>query len=284
MESHMLGDLPPALLRALRFLAVPALFILILVIGAVTIHLWLALDSLSSQVRILEGSLQTMEAEVAVLPPERPMPVVQPTFESMELATLGAPYLGEDTAPLTLLEFTDYQCPYCRRHAINTLPRLISEYVQMGKLRYVIREMPVEANHPLAAKAAEAALCAHDQGRYWEMHDTLFANPDRMLLDELKQHAEALGLDVIRFDNCLDVGEKRSRVLDDVKAGKKAGMRGTPAFFLGPTPPSDEGVFLVTEIIHGAESYEELAQRIDTLLITTTTPAVESDSPSVEDD
>ena len=279
----MLGDRPPALLRALRSFAVTALFILVLVIGAVTIHLWLALDSLSSQVRMLEGGLQKMEADVVVSPPELPTPVAQPTVQSIELATLGAPYLGEDTAPLTLLEFTDYQCPYCRRHAINTLPRLISEYVQKGKLRYVVREMPVEGNHPQAAKAAEAALCAHDQGRYWDMHDTLFANPDRMLLDELKQHAEALGLDVIRFDNCLDVGEKRSRVLDDIKAGKQAGMRGTPAFFLGPTPPSDEGVFLVTEIIHGAESYEELARRIDTLLNTNTTPAVVSDSPSVED-
>jgi protein-disulfide isomerase len=280
MESGMPEHTPPARSRVLEAFAAPLLLISVLVIGALTVHLWTELDSLKSDVAAITTAIEKIQAEVVALPPGKPTPAAKPAFAPIELTTTGAPFLGDEAAPLTLLEFTDYQCPYCRRHAINTLPRLISDYVKTGKLRYVIREMPVEANHPLAGKAAEAALCAHDQGGYWEMHDTLFANQDRMLPEDLKLHANSQGLDATRFNNCLDAGEKRRRVLDDVKAGKKAGMRGTPAFFLGPTPPSDEGVFLVTEMIHGAESYEEIAQRIDALLVT----SLVNDSPSLADE
>jgi protein-disulfide isomerase len=196
--------------------------------------------------------------------PHRP---AQAAFQPVELDTKGTLFLGNRDAPVTLIEFTDYQCPYCRRHAVNTLPRLIADYVDTGKLRYLIREMPVEANHPFAGKTAEAALCAGDQGGYWAMHDRLFANQDRLRPEDLRSHAQALGLDTVQFDHCLDSGEKRKQILKDMRAGKQAGMRGTPAFFLGLSRSEKTGTFKATEVIHGAKSYPDFAILLDDLLI-----------------
>jgi protein-disulfide isomerase len=87
-----------------------------------------------------------------------------------------APVKGNPNAKLTLIEFSDYQCPFCRRHAENTLPSLDKEYIATGKVRYVFHDFPLEAIHPQAFKAAEAAHCAGEQQKYWEMHGRLFAN------------------------------------------------------------------------------------------------------------
>ncbi len=186
------------------------------------------------------------------------------TFQPLVFSTEGAAYLGDRDAPITLIEFTDYQCPYCRRHVVGTLPSIIKDYVESGQLRYVVRELPVESRHPLAAKAAEAALCAGDQDKYWAMHDKLFANQARLHPDELKSYASSLGLNVTQFNQCLDNGDKRKRVQEDVKTGFRAKVRGTPTFFLGLT---GEGLqFKATRVIRGAKTYPEFAIVFDELL------------------
>ncbi len=92
---------------------------------------------------------------------------------------------GSKNAPLTMIEFSDYQCPFCKRHAEQTVPVLIKDYVAAGKVRYAFRDFPLAAIHPLATKAAEAARCAGDQGKYWEMHDRLFARQDELQAEKL---------------------------------------------------------------------------------------------------
>jgi protein-disulfide isomerase len=187
-------------------------------------------------------------------------------FQPMDLSVAGAPALGEAGAVVTIIEFTDYQCPFCRRHSAQTVPQLVKDYVETGKLRYVMREFPLASIHPQATKAAEAALCAGDQGKYWDMHDAFFANPRKLALKDLKAHAEGFGLDMKDFSECLDDGKYAQRVQKDLADGAKAGVRGTPTFFLGLTDPTDPTKIRATKTLRGAQSYAAFKQIIDALI------------------
>ncbi len=116
------------------------------------------------------------------------------------------PSRGPEDAPVTVVEFTDYQCPFCARHYQLTYPRLFQEYGD--RIQYVVRNFPIVQNHPHAAKAAEAAECAFVQGRFWQYHDRLFENSSGLDNESLERYARDLGLDSSRFDRCLDSGDK----------------------------------------------------------------------------
>ncbi len=151
------------------------------------------------------------------------------------------PSKGPDSAPITIVEFSDFQCPFCGR-AKNTVDEVVKNYGD--KVRLVFRHFPLSF-HENAPKAAEAAACAQDQGKFWEYHDKLFANQQALKVDDLKKHAADLGLDAARFNECLDSGKKAEIVKKDQSAGEKAGVSGTPAFFingivLSGAVPADE--------------------------------------------
>ncbi len=190
----------------------------------------------------------------------------QTKFEPLDLGIAGAATLGAAIAPVTLVEFTDYQCPYCRRYNLQTKPQLIKDYVEAGKLRYVLREFPIESIHPRAFKAAEAALCAGDQDRYWDMNALFFRNQKRLRPEDLVRHAETLGLDMAGFRDCLDGGKYTQRVRDDLRDGTAAGVRGTPSFFLGLTDPDDPSKIKATKFLRGAQPYLVFKQAIDALI------------------
>lgn len=141
---------------------------------------------------------------------------------------------GPADAPITIIEFSDYECPFCVR-AEPTVKELLDAYP--GKIRIVYRDFPLPM-HAKAPKAAEAAHCAGDQGKYWEMHGQLFANAQKLDVPDLKDHARAIGLDAAKFDQCLDSGEKAKVVEMHKKAGEEAGVTGTPAFFINGRPLS----------------------------------------------
>ncbi|HET9551328.1 MAG TPA: thioredoxin domain-containing protein [Anaeromyxobacteraceae bacterium] len=164
------------------------------------------------------------EAKVEVLLP----PYLPP---KVEVAATG-PTKGPDAAPVTIVEFSDYQCPYCAR-AEGTVKDLLELEKYKGKIKLVYRDYPLPS-HNLAPKAAEAAHCAGDQGteKYWAMHGKLFAAAPKLEVTDLKAYARELGLDGGRFDKCLDSGEKAKTVQEHAKAGEEAGVRGTPAFFI----------------------------------------------------
>ncbi len=156
-----------------------------------------------------------------------------PTFAeltSVEVQIEGRPYRGPDDAPVTLLEFTDYECPFCAQHFRQTYPGLLSEYE--GKLKYVIRNFPLSSIHPQAQRAAEAAECAEEQGRFWEYHDLLFQRAPALGMEHLTAYAAEVGLDVERFDDCLESGRKADVVAADFDAGLSYGVSGTPTFFI----------------------------------------------------
>lgn len=186
-------------------------------------------------------------------------------FKSMVLSIGDGPFKGASDARVTLVEFTDYQCPFCARHQKQTVPQLVDKYVKTGKLKYVVRDFPLKAIHPAAVKAAEAPHCAGDSGKYWEMHDRLFANPQALAQNDLVAHAQALGLDTKAFEACLQSGKYTSRVDQALAEGERAGVRGTPSFFLGLTEPNS-GKITAVAAIRGAHPFATFQQEIDKLL------------------
>lgn len=183
----------------------------------------------------------------------------------MMLSIAGAPAKGDDKAKVTLLEFTDYQCPFCSRHFRQIWPQIEQNYIKTGKVKLVLRDMPLEAIHPQALKAAEATHCAAEQGKFWEMHDRLFANQTALQRNDLTAHAQALGLDVASFDQCVDGAKESARVRQDIVDSSRAGARGTPTFFIGLTEPNSSQLKAV-RVIRGAQPYSSFKDAIDALL------------------
>jgi len=149
------------------------------------------------------------------------------------------PVLGNPDAPVTVVEFSDFQCPFCRRLFSDTLPQLKEKYVKTGKVKFVYRDFPL-AFHPMAQKYAEAGECADEQGKFWQMHDKIFEEQGKqgtgtisgITVDDVKKWAKDLGLDGAGFNNCLDSGKYSEEISKDTSDGQKAGVSGTPATFV----------------------------------------------------
>jgi protein-disulfide isomerase len=179
--------------------------------------------------------------------------------------TTGAPAKGAATARVTIVEFSDYQCPYCGRYTRDTFDQLDKEYISPGKVRYVFRNLPLESIHAQAFKAHEAALCAGEQGKYWEMHHQLFTNQTALQPDALVTHAKAAGADVTKFQQCLASGKFGDRIREDINDAARAGAQGTPTFFIGLTAPGDTKIKTL-RIIRGAHPFSSFKEALDALL------------------
>jgi protein-disulfide isomerase len=195
---------------------------------------------------------------------QQPQAAPRPAMPA-SVSAAGAPAKGNQNAPLTIVEFSDYECPFCGRHILQTYPKLAAEYIDTGKVKYVFRDFPLEQIHPSAFKAAEAARCAGEQGKYWEMHDRLFANQRALGVAQLPTHANAIGLDAGKFDQCLSTGSQAAKVRKDLADGRAAGVTGTPAFFVG-VMNQDDGNVKVLRMITGAQPYDAFKKTLDELL------------------
>lgn len=166
----------------------------------------------------------------------------------LQIEVAGGVAKGPASAPITIVEYADYQCPYCTR-ALASLKQVEERYA--GKVRIVFRDFPLTQIHPNAGKAAEAGACANDQGKFWPMHDRLFANTSKLGVDDLKKHALDLGLDAATFDACLDTGKHAEAWKKSLEEGQRYGLSGTPSFFIN-------GRLMV-----GAQPFEGFAQVIE---------------------
>jgi protein-disulfide isomerase len=172
-------------------------------------------------------------------------------------ASGGTASLGDADAPVTIVEFSDFQCPYCRRHALQTLPKIVETYVDTGKVHYIFNDFPLES-HPNAPKAAEAARCAGAQGAYWIMHDRLFKDPkewsqqgEEQVIDTLAGYAADLGLDEIAFRQCIEAGQYGPQIRQNQWEGQQAGVQGTPSFLING------------QLLSGAHSFDQFQRIIE---------------------
>lgn len=229
------------------------------------------LIELKKEVQALKAGQESMKSDLAAIKkmlesgvraaPPKPKP-----FEPRDVMITGAAVMGDANAKVTLIEYSDYQCPFCSRHARQTMVEIIKNYVDEGKVKFLMREYPIPRLHPRATAASQAALCAGDQGKYWEMHDILFSNQRKMSDDDLSGYAAEIGLDAGKYNNCLEQKDYAERLKSDIEEGKAMGVSGTPSFVLGLTDPSDPNKVKVTKFVRGAKDYESFARLIDELL------------------
>jgi protein-disulfide isomerase len=166
-----------------------------------------------------------------------------------QLNNEGAPVFGNASSNIVLTEFSDFECPFCSRF-YPTLKRL--EETHGKQIKIVYRQYPIPSLHASAFKAAEASLCANDQGKFWELHDRMFTDQTKLGVRDIKESAGALGMDRAKFDACLDSGKYTERVQEDIKEAQRAGVTGTPALFVNGVP-----------IEGGAVSYEAVVAALE---------------------
>jgi protein-disulfide isomerase len=173
------------------------------------------------------------------------------TQHTVKLRIEGGFTFGSSDAPVTIVEFTDYQCPYCRQFHNTTFAEIRSKFVDTGKVRYVIRDFPLEDMHPNALRAAEAAHCAGDQGLFLRMHDALFTEATNLGEKGLIDRAASLKLDMVTFKSCLSGGKHRSEIHNEMQLGSTLQIDGTPSFLIGKS----EGEEVSGMIVFGAQPF-----------------------------
>jgi len=213
-------------------------------------------SELDEAISKLESKIQSVQ-QAPSLPP-------QPVRISQD----NDPIRGDPNAPITIIEFSDFQCPFCARFHVETLPSLLEEYIDVGKVNLVYRDFPIQSIHPNALPAAVAAECANEQGKYWEYHDTLFEKQNgwsrldsNAVISTFSQYATDVGLEQQQFDSCLGSGKYLQEVQGDLSDGRDYDITGTPGFFIG----NDEIGFVK---INGAQPFESFQKVIDAQLDT----------------
>jgi len=160
---------------------------------------------------------------------------------------------GDKKAKVTIVEFSDYECPFCEKFHQQTLPQINENYIKTGKVKLIYRDFPL-GFHQQAQKAAEAAECAGEQNKYYEMHDKLFIDGVQGGVESFKKFAANIGLDTNKFNSCLDSGAMASEIQKDMSDGAQYGVTGTPGFFING------------QLVSGAQPYQVFAQAIEQAL------------------
>ena len=172
----------------------------------------------------------------------------------------SAPFLGSKDAAITIVEFTDFQCPFCNQFFVQTFPALKKDYIDSGKIRFYSMDLPLEM-HPDSLLAAQAGRCAGEQGQFWIMHDRMQANPGHLQLPDLVTYAQEAGMDIARFRDCVDSAKYKKDVQDAASDAMRKGAQGTPAFVIGTsTKAGVEG-----EIVIGAQPYSFFDNKLRSL-------------------
>jgi protein-disulfide isomerase len=216
-----------------------------------------------------ERSIGDLAQEVTNLRSEQERMAAQLTnrtgLTAADIDVTGAPALGPADDVVTLIEFSDYECPFCIKYFTETLPLVKANYVETGKIRYVFKDFPIDANHPMSIRAHEAAHCAMEQQKFWALHVKLFSPPGTHTPDQLVARATEAGLDIPAFKACIASGRTTAAIKDSVALAEQLGADGTPAFYLGTRDLSNQHVHVV-KMIDGAQPYSAFQQALDELL------------------
>lgn len=169
----------------------------------------------------------------------------------------GRPGMGAVDSDVILIEFGDFQCPFCKRHLKNAAQKIYRNLVLSNKLRYVYMDFPVEIGHPFAKKAAIAARCAEEQGKYWEMRNALFNNQKALQEIFLAEHAKNAGIDAEKFNACIESGRYAAAIAEDQIVGRSLGIKGTPTFYIGLNRGDEVRIIRKIQGVHPYEVFEK---------------------------
>ena len=200
-------------------------------------------NAILQELKEIRQILEKLEKQGLARGPQRSP---RPTHGTVSIE--GKPVMGSPDAPVTVVEFADYQCPFCLRFTKTTFPHLKRKYIDTGKVRWVALNLPLPF-HKDARKAAQAAHCAGEQDKFWEMREILFLNPQRLNVESLPLHAAALSLDMAAFNECLQSNRHLAEIDQDAKDAKSVSLTGTPSFIIGKTA-SDE---ISGQVVVGAQ-------------------------------
>ena len=233
------------------------------VLISVLLSAWGLYERTSMQIEIanLNNKIERMSSDLSAIktaarPGQAPAP--EPVIETV-VSIDDDPIKGDPKAPVTIIEFSDYECPFCKRSYDNVFSKLDEEYISKGKVRVVFRDYPLPF-HKKAIPAAIAANCAGEQGKYWEVHNFLFENPDKLDSASVISSSVGIGLDKAKFEACVNDKSKEKEITKDLEDGQKYGVRGTPSYFIGKTTDGDE---ITGTFVRGAQPYAVFKEHID---------------------
>lgn len=235
-------------------LGIAALSLVVAVVG------WVSTSRQIGELRSELANVQTAPRGAAAQNPQGPNAPADATGAILDVA--GAPALGPADAVVTLIEFSDYECPFCIRHFQQTMPEIRKQYIDTGKIRYVFRDFPIDQNHPQAIRAHEAAHCALEQQRFWDLHVRLFSSPGTHTPAALEDRAREAGLNEDQFRACIASGRTTPKVRATVNLVESLGATGTPWFFVGLRDPKTDHV-KVLKSIGGAQPFSQFATALD---------------------
>jgi protein-disulfide isomerase len=187
----------------------------------------------------------------------------QPSEPPSALATKDELFRGASDASVAIIEYADFECPFCGQYEYEVYPRISKDYIQTGKVKYFYRDMPLP-EHPHAMIAARAARCAGEQGKFWEMHDSLFAKQNLLRDVDMPGRAADLGLDAGKFSECLSSDRYTDEVKRSANEAEKLGIDGTPSFFVGIASP--DGTVTNLKMILGMRPYDAFKSAIEDTL------------------
>jgi protein-disulfide isomerase len=228
-------------------------------IAASTVLVWAVLSNRGAQ-----SSAQPRIPSTARRTPNKSLPVNPVPLD-------GAPLEGKSTARIGVIEYSDFECPFCARFVTSTYPAIAKSYVETGRVQFAFRHLPLEDKHASALRAAEAAECSRRQNQFWPMHNALFTVPKALDTDSLFAKAHTIGLDSRRFRQCMN-GEATARVRQDVAEARALGINGTPTFLFGTVEP--KGLLKVVRRESGAIPTDAFSGILEELLhsVATSTP------------
>jgi len=223
----------------------------------------------SGELEEVKGELEKLRGEfdalIKTLKERRVLPQPPFTVSEVNIDVSEANFKGNSDVQYVLLEMSDFQCPFCARYSTQTYPQIMQNYVDTGKIQYAFMDFPLVSIHKQASKAAEVARCSADQGKFWEMHDELFARFQEITNEDWASFASAVGVDNAALNTCLDEGKYAQTVKDDMKKGAEAGVRGTPTFLLGQL--SEDGKSVVGwKMGSGAQPYQIFEKELNDLI------------------
>jgi len=225
--------------------------------------------SLKSDVQTLTAKQQQILDQLGEIKKllERPNPAAaNPALKLPETINVeGDPSQGLNSARVAIIEFTDFQCPFCARFTQDAYLKIVTDYVDTGKIRFIYRDLPLSSIHPWSQLAAVSAHCAGEQGKFWEMHNSLFTDQRSMKPPDITSRATKLGIDMAKYNECVNGNRHTDEIEASVKGAEEMNIAGTPTFLLG-TFKDNGNVMKIEKSIIGAIPYETFQTDIDDLL------------------